>query len=214
MNTSETLYLEKWRELVSHKGACSLTYENGIELEVLDGVFNPSTELTFSTKSVIINLPELNGKKVLDMGCGTGVLSLIAAKRGASEVLGVDNCPLANLCANGNVKRNNLSRTVEIRDSSLFSNISEKFDVILANLPIFYESQANMIDRFFSQLSLHCKAGATVLITGASFGNWNNVQAKIDKYSLNSNPPTYDEYKYSEFGVNWYVGRIKFGDES
>lgn len=47
---------------------------------------------TGSYKNAIVNNPHLfKGKRVLDVGCGTGILSMFAAKAGAAHVVGVSN---------------------------------------------------------------------------------------------------------------------------
>ncbi|ACJ74911.1 ribosomal protein L11 methyltransferase [Thermosipho africanus TCF52B] len=72
------------------------------------------------------------GMDVLDLGCGSAILSILAKKLGADRVLGVDNDPLAVEAAKENVERNNVD--VEIRQSDLFSNVDGKFDLIVSNI--------------------------------------------------------------------------------
>lgn len=72
-------------------------------------------------------------KSVLDFGSGTGVLAILAEKLGASRVLAIDNDDWAINNATENVQTND-SRTTEVRKATLSEVVSEKFDVILANI--------------------------------------------------------------------------------
>ena len=59
------------------------------------------------------------GATVLDVGCGSGILSIIAARLGASRALGIDIDPVAVTAARDNVEHNGLSNTIEIREGTL-----------------------------------------------------------------------------------------------
>jgi ribosomal protein L11 methyltransferase len=76
---------------------------------------------------------ELKDKKVLDMGCGTGVLAILAAMRGSNDVVAIDNDEWAYNNALENVERNNTSFiNVYLGDASLLKD--QIFNVILANI--------------------------------------------------------------------------------
>jgi ribosomal protein L11 methyltransferase len=76
---------------------------------------------------------ELKNKNVLDMGCGTGVLAIIAKKLGADKVLGIDIDDWSIENAIENCAVNNTSEIKILKgDASLLGK--EKFDVILANI--------------------------------------------------------------------------------
>ncbi len=72
-------------------------------------------------------------KQVVDMGCGTGILGILAAKEGAS-VLAVDYDD--NACANAqeNVQRNALSSCITVKQGSSETLAGQQVDVILANI--------------------------------------------------------------------------------
>lgn len=72
--------------------------------------------------------------KVLDLGTGSGILAIAAAKMGASRVLGVDVEPDAVANAQENAGRNGVEPVVEIRLGSWDVLGEESFDLILANI--------------------------------------------------------------------------------
>ena len=76
----------------------------------------------------------IRGRVVLDMGCGTAILGILAAKMGARRVFAVDIDAVAARSAWGNARWNRVSRRVETAcgDASLLQMAS--YDVILANI--------------------------------------------------------------------------------
>ena len=76
---------------------------------------------------------DFNGKSVLDMGSGTGVLAILARKRGASPVVAIDNDPWAYENNLENNIRNHISdMTVKLGDALSIGN--DTFDLIIANI--------------------------------------------------------------------------------
>lgn len=74
-----------------------------------------------------------DGKEVLDMGCGTGILAILAVKMGASHVLAIDNDPVCVASIVENMELNQVSGIVaQCGSVELISR--EQFDVILANI--------------------------------------------------------------------------------
>ncbi len=70
---------------------------------------------------------------LLDVGCGSGILAIAAAKLGAGEVVGIDTDPIAVEAATANVRRNHLLRRIRIRQGSLPSGAGP-FGFVAANL--------------------------------------------------------------------------------
>ena len=89
-----------------------------------------------TTSSILGELLEadLKGKSVLDMGCGTSILAILASMRGAGKVTAID---IDDWCVNNsrdNIALNGISNiTVELGDASLL-NGREPFDVVIANI--------------------------------------------------------------------------------
>lgn len=88
------------------------------------------------TTSLIIDflsVEDMKGKRVMDMGCGTGVLAIISSMMGALYCEAVDNDTWAAENAAENVKRNGVDVKVRLGDSSLLQK-DILFDVFIANI--------------------------------------------------------------------------------
>jgi len=80
-----------------------------------------------------ISLLSLEGKKVLDMGSGTGVLAILAEKCGAKEIHAIDIEPWSVENCEENAKRNNCSKIIS-RLGDIVDIQSHSYDVIIANI--------------------------------------------------------------------------------
>ena len=76
---------------------------------------------------------KLHNKAVLDMGCGTGILAILAAKMDASEITAIDYNPLCFESAMENKKLNNTNQVLVLCGSKEVIP-EKKFDIILANI--------------------------------------------------------------------------------
>jgi ribosomal protein L11 methyltransferase len=94
---------------------------------------HPTTRLCLAGIEAIADAGRLDGARVLDVGCGSGILSIAAAKLGAATVLGLDTDPIAIESTDANAARNRLARRITAREGSLPSR-EPAFDVIVANL--------------------------------------------------------------------------------
>lgn len=74
------------------------------------------------------------GESVLDVGTGSGILAITAAKLGAIKVLAVDSDSVAVRSAKGNVSLNGLDQVIEVREGNLLDGIESPADVIVANI--------------------------------------------------------------------------------
>lgn len=71
---------------------------------------------------------------VFDIGCGSGILAIAAAKLSASKVIAVDLDENAVVTAQENVLRNNVEKQVEVLHGNLMDVVSGKADIIVANI--------------------------------------------------------------------------------
>jgi len=108
----------------------------GLTIHRCPGVFKPG-RLTRTSLLLAEAMRVEEGFEVLDLGCGTGILSLLAAKRGARRVVAVDVNPKALECTRLNAEANGLEDRVDPRLGSLFQPLKpgESFNLILFNPP-------------------------------------------------------------------------------
>jgi ribosomal protein L11 methyltransferase len=76
------------------------------------------------------------GMQVLDLGTGSGILAIGAARLGAAEVLAVDNDPVAVKAAEENIAQNGVSAAITCQEGSLESVLQagRRFDLIVVNI--------------------------------------------------------------------------------
>jgi ribosomal protein L11 methyltransferase len=101
---------------------------------------------------------DLSGKKVLDMGSGTGVLAILAEKKGALELDAIDIDEWAFENCNENALRNGCSKIQSIQGGA--EKITQHYDVILANI------NRNILTRDGAIYWSHLKNGGHLLLSG------------------------------------------------
>jgi ribosomal protein L11 methyltransferase len=102
---------------------------------------------------------EKKGFSVLDVGTGSGILSIAAARLGAGEILGVDIDNEAVRIAKENVEKNQLSDCVKIRKGRI-GGIKKSFDAVLANIDL------KGLVSMKRSLVHHLKAGGILILSG------------------------------------------------
>ena len=145
---------------------------------VCENVYEPAEDTFLFAENLKVD----SGLRVLDVGTGTGILGIIAAKE-ASEVVAVDINPFAVRCAKQNAKSNNVSANMIFLEGDLFAPIAEtaKFDLILFNAPYLPSEEGEdsfwlgrawaggttgrvVIDRFISQAINHLEKKGEILL--------------------------------------------------
>jgi ribosomal protein L11 methyltransferase len=98
----------------------------------------------------------VRGARVLDYGCGSGILAIAAMQLGAGDALGVDIDPEAVVAARGNAARNGAA--ARFRDSH--APLDFTADLIVANI------LANPLRVLAPVLAAHCRAGGRIALAG------------------------------------------------
>ena len=100
------------------------------------------------------------GMTVFDVGTGSGVLAIVAAKLGAKRVEAVDFDPVAVRVARENVRQNGAEDVVRTGRSDLLKSVEGEADLIIANII------ADIIVRLFGEVKGSLAAGGTMLLSG------------------------------------------------
>ncbi|MCI5707816.1 MAG: 50S ribosomal protein L11 methyltransferase [Odoribacter sp.] len=116
-----------------HEPIPGIEYEIIIEPKMSFGTGHHATT-ALMLRTILEQASNIKGKRVLDMGCGTGILSIMASKVGAREVTGIDIDEWAYNNAMENLQNNHINNiTIKIGDASLLT-AEKPFDIILANI--------------------------------------------------------------------------------
>lgn len=116
---------------------------------------------------------DLNGKTVIDYGCGSGILAVAAARLGAGPVWATDNDPQALLATRGNAARNQVADVIHTHPPE--DCTAPRADVLLAN--ILAAPLCTLAPRFASLL----KPGGQIVLSGILQNQRDEVQAAYAK---------------------------------
>jgi release factor glutamine methyltransferase len=121
----------------------------GFRFIVPPTVFHPSLFKTGEYFAEFIGGLDLRGRRVADVGTGSGILALAAARAGASHVTALDINPNAARAAADNTRTNGLGDRVTGVCSNLLSGLATRplFDVIVSNPPYFAGEPRDLADR-------------------------------------------------------------------
>jgi ribosomal protein L11 methyltransferase len=97
-------------------------------------VFGTGTHPTTRLALELLEDRVRDGDRVLDIGTGSGILAIAAARLGAREVVAVDTDPAAAAVARGNVASNELTGVVQVREGSIEAAERKPHDLVVANI--------------------------------------------------------------------------------
>lgn len=122
------------------------------------------------------------GARVLDVGCGSGILSIAAAKLGAADVLGLDINPDAVSAADRNAVDNGVDRVVTAVQGTLESRTGDgPFDLVLANI------SAKVIIVSAEHIAAASKPGGAIVCSGIIAERGDEVTGAIGAAGLGIN---------------------------
>ena len=115
--------------------------------------------------------------RVLDVGCGSGILAIAAGLFGAEELVGLDTDPIAIEATTANARRNRLGRRLTARQGSLPSG-QPLFDLVLANLI------ASVLIALAGALAAELRPGGRLLASGIFVDRESEVRAAFEAVGL------------------------------
>jgi len=120
---------------------------------------HPTTRLCLAALEGLADRGRLARRRLLDVGCGSGILAIAGVRLGAASALGVDTDPIAIEATAANARRNRIGRQVRAREGSLPTG-DGPFDVVVANLI------ASLLVRLAGDLRAEVAPGGTLLASG------------------------------------------------
>lgn len=182
-----------WIYAPFHKPNPQTEYNILIEPKMSFGTaHHPTTYLMLT----LLNSEPLAGKRVLDMGSGTAVLSIFAEKRGAAYVEAIDNDEWAYHNALENLENNNCRNIKALLGDAALLTPDKRFDVVVAN-----------INRNILLRDMHCYTavlapGGTLLLSGFYEHDIPAIRAKAEASGL-----AFDHYESRQ---DWVAVKFRF----
>lgn len=123
---------------------------------------HPTTALCLEWLDTLAAQGVLQGRDVLDFGCGSGILALAAIKLGAARADGIDNDPQAIIASHDNAERNGVAAQLHavLPDQAA----QRRYPVVVANI------LASALDALAETLVGHCEPGTRIALSGILAG--------------------------------------------
>lgn len=132
---------------------------------------HPTTALCLQWLDALADEGVLDGARVLDFGCGSGILALAALKLGAAAAVGVDNDPQALLATRDNAERNEVAARLTVHAPA--DEPAATYPVVVANI------LATALDALAETLAARVAPGGRIALSGILAGQ---EDALLERY--------------------------------
>jgi ribosomal protein L11 methyltransferase len=125
---------------------------------------HPTTSLCLQWLDALATEGLLRGARVLDFGCGSGILALAALKLGAAHAVGVDNDPQALLATHDNAERNGVAARLDVFLPQDEPVPTTTYPIVIANI------LASALDALADTLAARVAPGGRIALSGILVG--------------------------------------------
>lgn len=176
-----------WEDYTPEEGELAVLMDPGM-------AFGTGTHETTRLCAALLEKYTREGCRMLDVGCGSGILAICAAKLGASECLACDIDPSAVRIAGENAELNGVKDIVTCAKSDLLADVpeGETFDVICANIV------ADVIIRMSGDVCRYLAEEGVLLVSGIILERCEEVRGALVSAGLR------EDFFLEENG--WYAG--------
>lgn len=135
---------------------------------------HPTTSLCLQWLDGLAGRGELQGRPVLDFGCGSGILALAALKLGAAQAIGVDNDPQAIVATRDNGERNGVGDRLQVflpQDEP-----AARYPIVVANI------LASALDALADLLAARVASGGRIALSGILAGQEDDLVVRYGEW--------------------------------
>ena len=135
--------------------------DNEIVVEIDPGLaFGTGTHETTSLCVEFLEKYAQNKKKLLDIGCGSGILMLIGKKLGVEKVVGIDIDEKVNDVVLENFSKNGINDNFQVIIGNLVDNVNEKYNLVVSNILV------DVLEKLLEDIEKALEKGAIVIFSG------------------------------------------------
>ena len=135
--------------------------DNEIVVEIDPGLaFGTGTHETTSLCVEFLEKYAQNKKKLLDIGCGSGIVMLIGKKLGVEKVVGIDIDEKVNDVVLENFSKNGINDNFQVIIGNLVDNVNEKYDLVVSNILV------DVLEKLLEDIEKALEKGAIVIFSG------------------------------------------------
>ena len=165
----------------------------GMSIIVEPGVWSPAYD--WSGQFMIDNLPDFTGKDVLEVGSGSGLISVYAGRSGAKQITSVDINPKAVENTSMNFRKHGIKCGCAFVSDG-FSKVRGDFDVVIFNAPYHGCKPADLLEYacadedyralrgFFHDVLNHLRQDGVIMLGFSESGDMELFRSLITKYKL------------------------------